>query len=262
MRAEWMVFTAMAFMLNGCATSPLIPTPEEKQALAPTGKLRIGFQNNNAHATKDPTSGEYRGPAIDFGKELAQRLGVPFQPVPYETVVELVNSVTKGEWDVLSIGMNPERAKTMEFSAPYSQIENGFLVGKDSPISAISEIDRAGIRVAVLERGGSDLFLTKTLKHATLIRVRTFADSIELVKTGKADATAFIKTGLYPASDKIPGSRILEGSIQTVEIGIAVPKGSDISARYIRKFVDELKAQGFVKQSIERSGVRGLMAAP
>lgn len=262
MNAKWIAAAVTALSLIGCASSPVMPTPEEKQALAPTGKLRIGFQDNNAHATKDPTSGEYRGPAIDFGKELAQRLGVPFQPVPYQTVVELVNSVTKGEWDVLSIGMNPERAKTMDFSAPYSQIENGFLVGKDSPISAVSEVDRAGIRIAVLERGGSDLLLTKTLKHATLIRTRTFGDSIELVKTGKVHATAFIKTGLYPASDQIPGSRVLEGSIQVVAIGIAVPKGSDVSARYIRKFVDELKAQGFVKQSIDRAGVRGLMAAP
>jgi polar amino acid transport system substrate-binding protein len=262
MNSKWIAVPVIAFLIGGCASSQVMPTAEEKQALAPTGKLRVGFQANNAHATKDPASGEFKGPAIDLGKELARRLGVPFVPVQYQTVVELVNSVSKGEWDVLSIGVNPERTKTMEFSPAYSQIESGYLVGKDVRISAISEVDRPGMRIAVLERGDSDVLLSQTLKNATLIRTRTFADALSMVRSGSADAMAFLKTGLYPANDQLPGSRILEGLIQVQDIAVAVPKGRNVSAGYVKKFVEELKVEGFFKRSIDRAGVRGLTAAP
>jgi polar amino acid transport system substrate-binding protein len=240
-----------------------MPSAEEMQALAPTGKLRLGFLANNAvHATKDPVSGELRGPAIDLGKELARRLGVPFEAVSYRTVVEMVSSAPNNEWDVISIGINPDRLKAMDFSAPYSQIEIGILIGKDSPVTSIAELDRPGVRITVLERGDSDILLTPKLKQATLIRTQTIADSISMVRSGKADATSALKTFLIPASEQVPGSRILDGRITVQDIALGVPKGKNISAGYIAKFVDESKSSGFVKGSIDRAGVRGLMAAP
>jgi polar amino acid transport system substrate-binding protein len=261
--AKWLLVALVSFMVGGCATDRTMPTPEEKQALAPTGKLRLGFLANNAvHATKDPASGELKGPAIDLGKELARRLGVPFEPVSYKTVTEMVGSVSKNEWDVISIGINPDRLKTMDFSAPYSQIEIGILVGKNSPVASIAELDRPGVRIAVLERGDSDILLTPKLKQATLIRTQTIGASVEMVSSGRADATSALKTFLIPASEQVPGSRILDGRITVQDIAIGVPKGKDVSARYVAKFVDDLKASVFVKASIERSAVRGLMVAP
>jgi polar amino acid transport system substrate-binding protein len=248
--------------LAGCATPTATPTAEEKQSLAPHGKVRVCFQANNAHAVRDASSGELRGPAIDFGQELARRLGVPFAPVQYQTVVDLVGSVAKDECDVLSIGVNPERQLTMEFSPVYSQIESGYLVSRSAPVASMEEIDRPGVRIAVLERGDSDVLLTRTLKNATLARTRTFGEALDLLKSGQADAMAFLKTGLYPAIEQVPGARLLEGRIQVQDIAIAVPKGRTASARYIGKLVNELKANGFVKESIARAGVRGLMPAP
>lgn len=263
MRAKWMMVTSIALLLCGCATSQIMPTAEERQALAPTGKLRLAFLGDSAaHAANDPVSGEFRGPAIDIGKELARRVGVPLETVQYPTVKEMVTSTLKGEWDVISIGTNPEREEIMDFGAPYSQIEAGYLVGKNSPISEFSEVDRPGVRIAVLEKGGSDLHLTKTLKHATLIRIKSVPDAVEMLRSGKADVHSNIKTLLFPASEQLPGSRVLEGRTYGANIAIGVPKGREVSARYVRKFIDELKAQGFVKQSIERAGVRGLIAAP
>lgn len=262
MRAKWLGL-AFVFLLGGCATAPIAPTAEEKQALAPTGKLRLAFLANNAvHATKDPASGELRGPAIELGREMAQRLGVPFEPVTYRTVVEMVGSVGKNEWDVISIGINPDREKLMDFSAPYSQIEIGILVGSAAPIKSLSELDRTGLKIAVLERGDSDILLSKQLKNASLVKTQTIGASLEMVKNGNADAVSALKTFLIPAAEGVPGSRILEGSITLQEIAFAVPKGNRVSASYVRKFVDEMKAKGFTKASIERAGVRGLMASP
>jgi polar amino acid transport system substrate-binding protein len=236
---------------------------EEKKALAPTGKLRGAFlANQPVHATKDPASGELKGVAIDLGNELARRIGVPFEAVTYATAVELVDSASSGQWDVIFLGIVPERAKTVDFSAPYAQIEMGYLVSKDAPISTIADIDKPGVRIAVMEKGASDVLLSATLKQATLLRNPTIADAVEMVRSGKADALAAIKTFLFPASDRVPGSRVLEGRVAVEDIGIGVPKGQKVSADYVRKFVDEAKSTGLVKVVIERAGVRGLIAAP
>lgn len=236
---------------------------DEKQALAPTGKLRGAFlANQPIHATKDAGSGELKGVAIDLGKELARRLGVPFEPITYATAVELVGSAPSGQWDVIFLGVVPERAKTVDFSAPYAQIEMGYLVSKDAPISTIADIDKPGVRIAVLEKGASDVLLSTTLKQATLLRNPTIADAVEMMRSGQADALAAIKTFLFPASDRVPGSRVLDGRVAVEDIGIGVPKGQKVSADYVRKFVDEAKTTGLVKAVIERGGVRGLIAAP
>ena len=261
--AKWLLVALTGFLAGGCATDHSMPTAEERQALAPTGKLRLAFLANNAvHASVEPLTGELKGPAIDMGWALARRLGVPFETVTYKTVAEMVGSVSKNEWDVISIGINPDRLKLLEFSAPYSRIEIGILVGKNSPVTSIEGLDRPGVRIAVLERGDSDILLTPKLRQATLVRTKTIGESVELVRSERADATSALKTFLIPAAEQVPGSRILDGRITVQEIALAVPKGNDTASRYVAKFVDQMKADGEVKASIERARVRGLMAAP
>jgi len=121
------------------------PRLRKDRALAPTGKLRLGFLANNAvHASVEPLTGELKGPAVDLGWALARRLGVPFETVTYKTVKEMVGSVSRNDWDVISIGINPDRQTLMNFSAPYSQIEIGILVGKDSPVTSMASSTVAG----------------------------------------------------------------------------------------------------------------------
>jgi polar amino acid transport system substrate-binding protein len=260
---NWLVAAALGLLLSGCAGIKRAPAPEVTQALAPAGKLRAGLLSNNpVHATKDPISGELKGVAIDLGNELARRLGVQLEVVTYRTAAEIVNSAPSGQWDIVFLGIVPERAKTMDFSAPYAQIEMGYLVPKDSSISTVSEVDRAGIRIAVQEKGAADVLLTPTIKHAALVRGSTFPDGIGMLRSGTVDAIAGIKTFLFPASDQLPGSRVLDGRIAVEEIGIGVPKGRDVSAAYVRKFIDEAKSTGLVKAAIDRAKVRGLAAAP
>lgn len=259
---KWIIAATAALLVGACAVQTTMPSVEEKLSLTPTGKLRVAFlANNAAQATKDPVTGELKGPAVDLGRQLATRLGVAFEAVPYRTVAEMVASAPKGEWDVISLGINPDRAKLIDFTAPYAQTESGYLV-KGSAISTMAEVDQPGIRIAVLERGDSDIFLTKLLKHAHLIRTKSFAEAIELLKSGAADVHANIKTFLIPLSAQVPSGRILDGYWQIQPIALGVPKGKEASARYVRQAVEELKSQGFVKQSIERAAVPGLMPAP
>lgn len=263
MRIKLIAAAILGFILIGCAGMPMGPTQAEKQAVAPSGKLRAGMlANNPVHAVKDPSTGELKGVAFDIANELARRLGVPLEVVTYETLPKLINSAETGQSDVIFVGIVPARAKIVDFSPPFAQVEMGYLVAKGAPISNISEVDRPKVRIAVQQTGAADVLLTSTLKSATLVRSPTISDAVELVRSGNADALAGIKTFLFPASDKLPGSRVLDGHIAVEDLGIGVPKGRELSAAYVRKFVDETKSQGFVKAAVDKSVVRGLMAAP
>ena len=263
MRIKLIAAAILGFILIGCAGKPAGPTQAEKQGLAPTGKLRAGMlANNPVHAIKNPSTGELKGVAFDIANDLARRLGVPLEVVTYETLPKLINSAQTGEADIIFVGISPERAKKVDFSAPYARVEMGYLVSKSAPISNISEVDRPKVRIAVQQKGAADVLLTSTLKHATLVRSPSISDAVEQVRTDKADGLAGIKTFLFPASDKLPGSRVLDGHIAVEDLGIGVPKGRELGAAYVGKFVDQIKSQGFVKAVVDRSGVRGLMAAP
>lgn len=263
MRIKWMAFAFLGLILYGCAGTPTGPTQAERQGLTPTGKLRAGMlANNPIHATKDPVTGELNGFAFDIGNELARRLGVPLEVVTFKTLAELLASAQTSEADIIFVGINPQREKTVDFSAPFARVEMGYLVAKGSSISNISEVDMPTVRIAVQQKGGADVLLTRIIKSATLVRGPTITDAVDLVRSGKADALAGIKTFLFPASDKLPGARVLDGHIAVEDIGIGVPKGREPSAAYVRQFIDEAKSQGLVKAAIDKAGVRGLMAAP
>ena len=252
MRMNWMMNAVLASLLSGCAGIHTAPTEEERQALAPTGKLRAALlANSPTHAA-----------AIDLGRELARRIGVPFEAVTYRGDRALMESVKSGQWDIIFSGVSPERAKDLDFSAPYAEIETGYLVASGSSISSMSEVDRPGVRIALQEKGAADRLLTPAIKHATLIRVPTIADAIEMLRSGRAEVVPANKTNLFPASERLPGSRILEGRIGVSAQGIGVLKGRGPAAAYVRKFVEQAKSEGFVKAAIERTGVRGLVAAP
>lgn len=260
---NWKAALVLGMLLNACAGIQLAPTQEDQLALAPTGKLRGAFfANQPAHATRDPASGELKGIAIDLGKELARRLGVPFEAVTYPTPSALAGSIASGQWDIIFTGIIPGRTEELYISAPYLQIEIGYLVAKDGSISDIAEADKPGARIGVLEKGATDVLLTRTLRAATLVRTPTIAAAVDMVRSGKADAVAAVKTVLYPITDRVPGLQVLEGRIATEDIGIGVPKGRAAGASYVRKVVDELKAAGFVKAAVERAGVRGVVAVP
>ncbi len=262
MRTVQCVVTAiLAIVFGGCAINQITPTPQERQALAPTGKLRVGLLSTNpVHVTRDPASGEFKGVAIDLGKELARRLGVPFEVVGYPTIPAFMKSVGSAQWDIAVFGFSPERAKVMDFSLPYMEVETGYLVPKGSSISALPDLDKTGVRIAVQEKGVADVRLSAALRNAVLVRASNFAGAFDLLRAGSADALAGVKPFLSDTSKKLPGSRILDGRISAESIGFAVAKGRDLT--YIRKFVESAKTEGIVKAAIERAGLIGVVVAP
>lgn len=252
-----------ALMLSGCVGMHTALTPEARNALAPTGKLRVGFISTSPiHATKDAASGEFKGVAVDLGKELARRIGVPFEPVAYSSVPALIAGATTGEWDVATMGINAERALVVDFTAPYMEVEFSYLVPQGSPISTLSDVDRPGVRIGVVDKSSPDAYLTGTIRSATLVRAPTVAGMVESLRAGRADALFGTKAGMLSQAEKLAGARVLEGRSGVEETGMAIPKGRDLSAAYVRKFVESAKSEGLVKAAIERAALRGVVVAP
>lgn len=264
MRAtHWFITGIIAFLFSACANIQTTPTSETRQALALSGILRVAFLSAGIYATKDPTTGELKGVAVDLGKELARRVGVPFQPVVYPNPGAIIAGAKSGEWDVALMGINAERAAVMDFSSPYMEVEQTYLVRAGVPVATMSDVDKAGVRVGVLEKAGADVLLSGTLKNATLVRVKTVPELYGVLDSGKADVIAGTTTGLFAGAQKRPGSRVLDGRILAEPIGMGVPKGRDAAAAaYVARFVEEAKAEGFVRSAIESAGLRGAVVAP
>jgi len=260
---HWMITAVVVLFLVGCAGVQTKPTAEQVQALAPTGKLRVGFLSTAPiHATKDAASGEFKGPAIELGKELARRLGVQFEPVPYASFPPVLAGAKSGEWDIAMIGITSDRAQVVDFTTPYMVVEFGYLVPGGSSISTSADVDRTGVRIAALEKSSPDAYLSRTLQRATLVRVSTFADMVEALNAGKVEALYGTRAGMLNQVAKVPGSRMLEGPSGGEEAALAVPKGRQPGVEYARRFVEDSKSDGFIKATIERAGLQGVVVAP
>lgn len=270
MRAtHWFIAVMLGFLVGGCAstqqTAPTVtaPTAEMRQALAPTGQLRVAFLSGPLYATKDPATGQLKGVAVDLAKELARRIDVPWQAVLYPNPAAIIAGVKSGEWDVALMGINPERAAALDFSAPYMEAEQGYLARAGVPVASASDVDKSGIRVAVAEKTGADVHLSRTLKNATLVRTKSVGELDAVLDSGNADVIAATKALLFDRAAKRPGSRVLDGRFLVEPIGMGVPKGRNpIAATYVGKFVEEAKSAGLVRSAIERAGLRGVNVAP
>ncbi len=145
-------------------------SPSLRSDLAPTGKLRVGINYGNpVLATRDATSGDLRGVAVDLARELGRRVGVPVELVGYDAAGKMVEGLQAGAWDVAFLAVDPGRAGEISFTAPYIEIEGAYLVPAGSPLRAIADVDREGVRIALAAKSAYDLFLSRSLQHAQLV---------------------------------------------------------------------------------------------
>jgi polar amino acid transport system substrate-binding protein len=249
-----------ALFIAACTTLPVVPDAARSE-LAPTGKLRAGMNlGNTLFTTKDAATGELRGVSVDLMRELASRLGVPVDFVVDATPAEVADAVENGTWDVAVLAIEQARAQKIAFSPAMTEIEATYVVHKDSPLRSVGQVDASGIRISAPEKAGYELYLTRTLRNATLVRTKDFAASIQLFNQRRADALAGLKPELLDSIDQMPDARILEGKFMTVNHGLGTPRERRAAAEYLKTFVEEINASGFVARSIERHGVQGLSA--
>lgn len=237
--------------------------PSVRSELAPSGKLRIGINYGNpVLATRDPRSGELRGVAVDLAYELGTQSGLPIEVVAFESAGKMFEAVKTGAWDVAFLAIDPGRADEIDFTAAYIEIEGTYLVPSGSPVSTIADVDREGVRIGVSAKSAYDLFLSRSIQHAELIRAPDPNAAFELIVAGSVDVIAGVKQHLVANAEKLPGSRVLEGRFMAIQQAVGIPKGREAGVRYLRDFIEDVKASGFVARAIDKAGVRGVSIAP
>src|ERR1043166_205593 len=171
MRTTHRLMTAtLAVLMMGCTATATAPTPEARQALAPTGKLRVALQlANPLNVVQDSASGEMTGVGLDLGQELARRLSVPFEPVFYPSVGALLDSGKTGAWDVAFVSFSPARAEEWDFTGRHLEVEFGYLIPAGSAICTMADVDQPGIRIAVQENSGPAGFFARTLENVVVV---------------------------------------------------------------------------------------------
>lgn len=237
-------------------------SPAVRAELAPTGTLRVGLNLGNfllVNAAR--VNGEPAGIAPDIGREIARRLGVPVAFVTHPGAGELAASVSKGVWDVGLLGADPLRAGEIVFTPAYLEIEACYFVLADSPIRNMEDVDKPGVRIALSDRSAYDMYLRRTLKHATVHRAEGIEASYQLFLREKLDVLAGLKPRLVQDQDKHPGSRILDGRFTSVQQAIGTPIARTAAAAWLYEFGEEIKG-GMVAQLIAKHGVRGVTVAP
>jgi polar amino acid transport system substrate-binding protein len=249
----------LPLLLVACAS---VPDPAVRQALAPGGKLRVGvYAGSPTSMVKDPATGEVRGVSVDIGRELARRLGVPYEQVEYQRVAEVIDALKARAIDLAISNATPDRRKDIDFTRPMLSIEIGYLVPAGSAITRIEAIDRPGVRVGVSQGSTSLSTLTQLLKNASIMQAPNLQTGIEMLSQRKLDAYATNKGILYQMSDSLPGSHVLDGRWGVEEFAAGVPKGRDAGLAFLQKFVDDVSARGLVKRAAERAGLRGMVSS-
>jgi len=231
--------------------------------LAPTGKLRAAINYGNpVLAARNTTTGELRGVAVELSQELGRRLGVPLELVGYESAAQLGAGLQAGDWDVAFLAIDPARARDVAFTLPYMEVEVTYLVPDRSSIRNASHVDRPVIRIAVEGRNAADLFLSRELKHASLVRAADESGAFGVLKAGSAEAYASNRHRLLSVVDTDPGYRIVDGRFTAIQHAAGVPSVRSAGAVYLRRFIEEMKRSGFVRRAIDQSGIRGVIVAP
>jgi polar amino acid transport system substrate-binding protein len=231
--------------------------------LAPTGTLRVGINYGNpVLATKDLKSGQLSGVAVDLARELGRRTELPLELVGFESAGKLVEGVQAAAWDVAFLAVDPGREHEISFTAPYIQIEGTYLVPPGSALGAIADVDRENVRIGVSSKSAYDLFLSRNLKQAQLVRASSPEAAFELIVAGKVDVLGGVRQHLVANTAKLPGSRVLDGRFMAIQQALGIPKGREAGLSYLREFIEEVKASGFVAQALEKAGVQGVSIAP
>ena len=236
--------------------------------LAGTGTLRAAINLGNPILAKRAASGELQGVSVDLAKEAARRLGLPIELVAFEAAGKVVEAVKAKQVDLAFVAIDPVRGADMDYTAPYVIIEGAYLVRADSPLQRNEDVDRAGTRVVVGRGSAYDLFLTRSLQSATLVRAPTSPAVTDQFLAEKLEVAAGVKQQLEADMRRLAGTgnapalRLLPGRFMAIEQAMAVPKGRLAAQAWLSTFIEEMKASGFVAEALRRHGIEGASVAP
>lgn len=241
------------------------PTPSALvSAFAPDGTLRASINlGNPILAHRDPASGEPAGVSVDLAREFGRRLGVPVEPVVFERAALSVDAVRAERADIGFFAVDPARGEGLRFTAPYVLIEGSYLVPERATIAENGQVDREGTRISVGAGSAYDLFLTREIRQAEVVRLEGAPRALAALRAGEVEVAAGIRQLLEAEAAREAGVRVLPGRFMVIQQAMGVPAGRGAAAQeLLASFVEEMKADGFVADALERHGVEGASVAP
>jgi polar amino acid transport system substrate-binding protein len=234
--------------------------------LTPTGTLRAAFLGGNpVHGHKDAQTGVYSGMVPDLVKEWARRLGIPYALIPAANGRAVIDALNNHTADIGFLAYDAERGAEADFSDPYVLMRNAYLVAADSPFKGSADIDRAGVKVGATKGQSQQYFLSENLKNAKVVVMQVTPPEAELNRmlvAGEIDAVGENRDRAEAAAAASPKVRALPDNFLSVGQSIIVEKGDKAKLEMANKFLDEVRRNGFMKASLDRSNVRGTDVAP
>lgn len=255
----------LAFVLS----SALIATgahAEGVRDIAPTGSLRVAVAVGPAAsafwATRDPATGKPRGVTVELGKAAAENLGVPLHLVEYPSSDAIAEAGGTDAWDLSFMPAEARREQWVDHGPAYVAYTSSYLLRAGSDISSNAQVDRAGMRVGCIEGTATSRTLTRTLQHATLTKFDKADAAAELIGRGELDALAMGTEAVEDLSRKLPGTRVLDGVIQSTGVVVVVPKGRAAARAWAASFLQGAKADGTVRRALDSGGSANAKVAP
>lgn len=247
-------------LFAGCAATPAPVSNEVRQTLAPSGKLRVAvYVGSPTSIIPGATPEQTRGVGYELGRALAARLGVPFEPMVFPKNADSLESIKTGKTDVTFTNATPERGRDMDFTQPFLDVERGFLVGPASKVQRQEELDHPGARIGASIGSTTEATLNKQYRNMKIVLAPTLKAGVDMLAKGDIEAFATNKAILYEMSDSLPGSRVLPGAWGFEHFGAGIPHGREAGQAFMRKFIEEVKADGTVTKAAQRAGVRGIV---
>lgn len=257
---------AAMLLMGGCATSRTGAADASRAdaiaELSGTGKLRAAINLGNPILASRAPNGELQGVSVDLAREAARRLGVTLELVSFPAAGKVVETIKARQVDLAFVAIDPVRAADMEYTAPYVVIEGAYLVRNDSALQRNDEVDRPGTRVVVGRGSAYDLFLRRELKAATLVRAPTSPAVTDMFLAERLEVAAGVKQQLEADAKRVGGVRLLPGRFMVIEQAMGVPKGRTAAQAWLSAYIEEMKASGFVAESLRRHGIEGAGVAP
>jgi polar amino acid transport system substrate-binding protein len=238
------------------------PTADQAAAFAPTGRLRAAINYGNPVLAQRGPGGEPSGVSVALAKELARRLMVPLHIVPFDAAGKVVDALADDVWDIAFLAIDPLRAEQITYSAPYVVIEGTYLVKTDSALQQIDDFDRAGVRIAVGLGAAYDLYLSRTLKSATLVRSATSESAVDDFLRARLEAVAGVRQPLEQVAARDASLRVIPGCFTKIQQAMGMPRHRSAGAAALHAFVEEMKACGFVADALRASGQGDALVAP
>jgi polar amino acid transport system substrate-binding protein len=230
--------------------------------LAATGRLRTTINLGNIVLAQRNKDGSLGGVSADLARELASRLGVEAELHPFDTAGAAFEALKSGACDVGFLAIDPKRAEDLDYTAPYVIIEGTYLVPEASSFHTVEQVDRDGVKIAAGKNSAYDLHLMRALRHAKLVHYPSSQAAVDGFLADETDVVAGVRQPLVTTAAKRSGVRVLDGKFLTIEQAMTLPKGHPAGHAYLRRFIEEMKASGFVAEALARSGQGEAQVAP